>query len=66
MADKANNAKESLRLHEKDTGSSSVQIADLSTKISRLTLHMNANKKDFACRRTLLQNVAERKKLLKY
>lgn len=27
---------------------------------------MQQNKKDFACRRTLLKNVAERKKFLKY
>jgi len=66
MADKAKDTKASLKLHDKDTGSSAVQIADLSTKINKLTVHMQQNKKDFACRRTLLQNVAERKKFLKY
>jgi len=66
MAENANNLKDSLKLHDKDTGSSAVQIADLSTQISKLTIHMQQNKKDFACRRTLLKNVAERKKFLKY
>lgn len=66
MAEIANEVKTSLKMHDKDTGSSAVQIAGLSAKISLLTIHMQQNKKDFACRRTLLQNVSERKRLLKY
>jgi len=55
-----------FKKHEKDTGSSSVQIAALSNEISLLTNHMNAHKKDFACRRSLLQKVAKRRSLLNY
>ncbi len=35
----------------KDTGSAEVQIAMLTKKISELTEHMKANKKDFATKR---------------
>lgn len=55
-----------FKKHEKDTGSSSVQIVALSNEISLLTEHMNAHKKDFACRRSLLQKVAKRRSLLNY
>lgn len=57
---------ESLRKHEKDTGSSQVQIIDLTNDIARLTVHLKENKKDFGCRRSLLKKVATRKKFLKY
>ncbi len=55
-----------LKKHENDTGSSQVQIADLSHEIKKLTAHLTQNKKDFSCRRSLLQKVAQRKSLLKY
>ena len=51
---------------EKDTGSTSVQIAMMSQKISELTEHMKSNKKDFATKRGLLMLVGKRKRLLKY
>ena len=51
---------------EKDTGSTSVQIAMMSQKISELTEHMKANKKDFATKRGLLMLVGKRKRLLSY
>lgn len=51
---------------EKDTGSASVQIAMMSQKISELTEHMKANKKDFATKRGLLMLVGKRKRLLSY
>jgi small subunit ribosomal protein S15 len=57
---------EKFKKHEKDTGSSSVQIVALSNDINLLTLHMNVNKKDFACRRSLLAKVAKRRSLLAY
>jgi len=56
----------SLAKHAKDTGSSEVQIAALSNDIEELTQHMNSNKKDYACRRTLLKKVSTRRKLLTY
>ncbi|NBO99542.1 MAG: 30S ribosomal protein S15 [Proteobacteria bacterium] len=55
-----------FKKHEKDTGSSSVQIEALSYDINLLTGHMNTHKKDFACRRSLLQKVAKRRSLLNY
>ena len=50
----------------KDTGSAEVQIAMLTQKISELTEHMKANKKDFATKRGLLMMVGKRKRLLSY
>ncbi|MBE7703024.1 MAG: 30S ribosomal protein S15 [Cyanobacteria bacterium SIG28] len=52
--------------NEKDTGSAEVQIAMLTKKISELTEHMKANKKDFATKRGLLMMVGKRKRLLSY
>ena len=51
---------------EGDTGSPEVQIALLSSRISTLTEHLRANKKDHSTRRGLLAMVALRKKLLNY
>lgn len=55
-----------LRLHESDTGSADVQIARLTERITQLTDHMSANKKDLSSRRGLLRLVARRRKLLDY
>jgi len=55
-----------LRLHDSDTGSADVQIARLTERISELTDHMAANKKDLSSRRGLLRMVARRRKLLDY
>ncbi len=55
-----------LKLHKTDTGSSAVQIADLTDRIISLTAHAKLNKHDFMSRRGLLQLVGRRKRLLKY
>ena len=52
--------------NEKDTGSTSVQVAMLSQKITELTEHLKLNKKDFATKRGLLMMVGRRKRLLAY
>jgi len=52
--------------NEKDTGSTAVQVAMLSKKISELTEHLKLNKKDFATKRGLLMMVGRRKRLLSY
>jgi len=52
--------------NEKDTGSTAVQVAMLSQKISELTEHLKSNKKDFATKRGLLMMVGRRKRLLSY
>ena len=49
-----------------DTGSPEVQIALLTDRISGLTEHLKAHKKDFSTRRGLLMLVGQRKRLLKY
>lgn len=54
------------RRHEKDTGSTEVQVALLSARIQHLTEHLKAHKKDHASRRGLLKMVGHRARLLKY
>ena len=55
-----------LSLHDKDTGSSEVQIALLTEKIETLSKHMNLFKKDKHSSVGLLKAVNKRKKLLDY
>jgi len=57
---------EKFKLHEKDTGSSEVQIALLSNRINYLTEHFQTHKKDHHSRRGLLKLVGQRRKLLNY
>ncbi|MCE9635131.1 MAG: 30S ribosomal protein S15 [Planctomycetes bacterium] len=54
------------RAGDKDTGSTSIQIALLTTRIRQLTGHLQSHKKDFAARRGLLVLVGRRSRLLKY
>lgn len=52
--------------HEKDTGSSEVQIAVLTERIRQLTGHLNVHKKDNASKYGLLKLVGRRRRHLKY
>ncbi len=52
--------------HDNDTGSSEVQIALLSERISHLTEHFKVHAKDFHSRRGLLKLVGKRRRLLDY
>ena len=52
--------------HGSDTGSTEVQVALLSTRISELTEHMRAHPKDHHSRRGLLKLVGRRRRLLDY
>ncbi|MCB1172112.1 MAG: 30S ribosomal protein S15 [Leptospiraceae bacterium] len=52
--------------HEKDTGSSEVQVAILSARIAELTEHFKTHKNDHHSRRGLLKLVGRRRKLLDY
>ena len=52
---------EKHRIHEKDTGSSAVQIAVLSEQINELTKHLKKNRKDTHSRHGLLKMVAKRR-----
>lgn len=55
-----------MQTGKNDTGSPVVQVGILTSRITELTEHLKANKKDHAARRGLLQMVGRRKKLLKY
>ena len=55
-----------ISLHEKDTGSSEVQIALLTDKIETLSKHVKQYKKDKHSSVGLLKAVNKRKKLLDY
>jgi small subunit ribosomal protein S15 len=52
--------------HDGDTGSPEVQVAILTERISNLTEHLKAHKKDFHSRRGLLIMVGQRRRLLDY
>ena len=60
------NKKKELAIHEKDTGSSEVQVAQLTDKIENLSKHIKNNKKDKQSSVGLLKAVNKRKKLLEY
>ena len=52
--------------HEKDSGSSEVQVAVLTARIISLTQHLRVHKHDEATRRGLLGLVGKRRRLLQY
>lgn len=54
------------KTHDKDTGSSEVQVALLTARINHLTEHLRTHRKDFHSRRGLLQMASRRRKLLDY
>jgi len=57
---------EQFRNHEKDTGSTEIQIALLSERIQYLTEHFKLHKRDHHSRRGLLKLVGQRRRLLNY
>jgi small subunit ribosomal protein S15 len=57
---------EKFAIHNRDTGSSGVQVAILTARINHLGEHMNVHVKDFHSRRGLLAMVSKRRKLLDY
>jgi len=52
--------------HKKDVGSTEVQVALITARITQLTQHFQTHKKDHSSRRGLLLLVAQRRKLLDY
>lgn len=54
------------QIHDRDTGSSEVQISILTKRITSLTDHFKTHKKDHHSRRGLLKMVSKRRKLLDY
>ena len=55
-----------LAIHEKDTGSSEIQISFLTTKINNLSKHFQKFKKDKHSSLGLVKAVNRRKRLLEY
>ena len=60
------NIVESFRTHEKDTGSTEIQVAILTERINQLTRHMATSKHDYNTQRGLLMLVGQRRRLLNY
>jgi small subunit ribosomal protein S15 len=56
----------SYRTKEGDTGSTEVQVALITERITQLTGHMAVHRKDFHTQRGLLKLVGQRRRLLKY
>ncbi len=54
------------QVHETDTGSSDLQVAFLTERISQLTEHLKKNPNDHASRRGLLKMIGRRRRLLSY
>lgn len=54
------------RVHEKDTGSSKVQVSLLTEQINQLAKHLKKHQKDEHSRRGLLKMVSKRRTHLKY
>ncbi len=55
-----------LKLHEKDTGSAEVQIAQLTEHMNALSEHLKLHVKDLHSRRGLVLMASRRNRLLKY
>ncbi len=55
-----------FRVHETDTGSTEVQIAMLTKRITQLTEHLKIHKHDESSRRGLLKMVGQRRRFLAY
>lgn len=58
--------KSEFGIHEKDSGSTEVQIGLLTKEIDELARHIATHRHDFSSKRGLLRKVAKRRKLLRY
>ena len=66
MIKKKSDTIKSLATHEKDVGSTEIQIGLLTDKISKLAIHFKSAKKDKHSSVGLTKSVNKRKKLLSY
>ena len=66
MIKKKNDTIKSLAIHDKDVGSTEIQIGLLTDKISKLSDHFKKFKKDKHSTLGLTKSVNKRKKLLNY
>lgn len=54
------------RQHDKDSGSTEIQVAVLTERVKQLTNHMAGHRHDFSAQRGLLKLVGHRRRLLSY
>ena len=66
MIKKKNDTIKSLAIHDKDVGSTEIQIGLLTDKISKLAEHFKNSKKDKHSAVGMTKSVNKRKKLLSY
>jgi small subunit ribosomal protein S15 len=66
MAENKNEIIKEYQINEKDTGSSEVQVAILTSRIVQLTEHLRTHRKDYHSRRGLIAMTSRRRKLLDY
>ncbi len=66
VKEKKNEIIKTFKSNEKDTGSSSVQVALLTERINSLSGHFKEHKKDHHSRQGLLRMVSIRRRLLEY
>ena len=66
MAENKNEIIKEYQINEKDTGSSDVQVAILTSRIVSLTEHLRTHRKDYHSRRGLIAMTSRRRKLLDY
>jgi len=57
---------EQFRVHEKDTGSTEVQVALFTERINQLAEHLKLHRHDYHSQRGLLKLVGQRRRLLTY
>ena len=55
-----------FKRHEKDSGSSEVQISILSARINQVSSHLKSNRKDYASRRGLEAMLSKRRHFMQY
>jgi small subunit ribosomal protein S15 len=55
-----------IQSHEKDTGSTAMQIYNLYQRVEAMNMHISKHKKDNAVKLTLVKTVEQIKKLCKY
>ncbi|MFH0806849.1 MAG: 30S ribosomal protein S15 [Elusimicrobiota bacterium] len=60
------NVMEKYKTHKTDTGSSAVQIAVLSERITELNEHFKKSPKDYTSRRGFLKLIGQRRRLMNY
>ncbi len=55
-----------FKRHEEDCGSTEVQVARISARVTQLTSHLKEHKKDYAATRGLVKMLGQRRRLMTY